>query len=361
MSIIVLKDGRTYRKISRTAFKQETDLQNYVQENPDCIPLYEIKENVQFSVLLRELPLNVGSIDIFGVDSDGDLYIIETKFYKNPDKRQVLAQVLDYGACLWESFGNAPELFTKKLDQILTEKTGNGLRETLESIFSVADDVIEGIERNVSSGNFYFIILMDSIHKSLRDLILFMNKSSQFSIYAVELEHYKFDNYDIIIPHIFGAESKKISEYHIKRKKWDRETFFRDVKDRIDGGTLFEEAYEAIEKLYEFSLKFSDEITWGTGATIASFSPKFYTISRRSIYTVRSDGIIYLNFGYLNDTQNASKVRDSLKENFKKIKDIGTRIPNQVEDRLISLPIETWYSHIDDILSTLKTILNLNP
>lgn len=40
-------------------------------------------------------------IDAVALDQNGDIYLIETKLYKNPDKRQVIAQVLDYGASLW--------------------------------------------------------------------------------------------------------------------------------------------------------------------------------------------------------------------------------------------------------------------
>jgi len=311
MVIIVSKNGKILKKINRTTFKEEAELQKYIYENPDCIPLEEIKENVQFTVLVREFPLDVGSIDVLGIDSDGDLYIIETKLYKNPDKRQVLAQVIDYGACLWESFSNNPDSLIQKLDQMLREKTGDGIIEKLESIFSNPNEIIEGIKQSVSNSTFHFIILMDNIHRSLKELILFMNKNSRFNVYAVELEYYKFDDYDIIIPHIFGAESK-LPEQPPKRKKWDKDSFFYDIKKRMDDGTLIPEAYDAIQKMYDFSVKYADEISWGTGPITGSFSPKFYTISRRSIYTIRSDGIMSLNFGWLDDNETAIKLREAL-------------------------------------------------
>ena len=168
MAIIVSKNGRNARKLSRISFREEAELQKYIFENPDSIPLEEIEENVQFTVLEKEFPVNVGSIDILGVDDEGDLYIIETKLYKNRDKRQVLAQVLDYGASLWESFGSDPDLFIQKLDQKVLEKTNDGLREKLESVFGNADRVIEGMKQSISNGIFRFIILMDVVHQSLK-------------------------------------------------------------------------------------------------------------------------------------------------------------------------------------------------
>jgi hypothetical protein len=50
----------------------------------------------------RAFPTNSGPIDALGINKDGEIYIIETKLYKNPDKRLVVAQVLDYGASLWQ-------------------------------------------------------------------------------------------------------------------------------------------------------------------------------------------------------------------------------------------------------------------
>jgi RecB family endonuclease NucS len=64
--------------------------------------------------LAREFSTKSGPIDALGVDKDGELYLIETKFYKNPDKRTVVAQVLDYGASLWSNFRGPLEILLNK-------------------------------------------------------------------------------------------------------------------------------------------------------------------------------------------------------------------------------------------------------
>jgi len=87
MPIIVSKKGKDAKRIEKTSFKQEEELQKYIYENPESIPLEEIKEDVQFIVVDREFPAGTGSIDILEMDSEGDIYIVETKLYKNPDKR----------------------------------------------------------------------------------------------------------------------------------------------------------------------------------------------------------------------------------------------------------------------------------
>lgn len=103
MVILVSKNGKNAKKIEKSNFSKEDYLQNYIYNNPESIPLYEIKEDIRVCILSRELLTKSGPIDAFGIDNDGEVYIIETKLYKNPDKRLVVAQVLDYGASLWKN------------------------------------------------------------------------------------------------------------------------------------------------------------------------------------------------------------------------------------------------------------------
>lgn len=117
MTIIVSKNGKDSKKLEHTDFPNEDFLQQYITENPDSIPLYNIKENIKLLIIAREFGTTSGPIDAIGIDQDGQLYIVETKLYKNPDKRKVVAQVLDYGASLWKNFGDF-EQFLRRLDEI---------------------------------------------------------------------------------------------------------------------------------------------------------------------------------------------------------------------------------------------------
>ena len=103
MAIIVQREGERARIVSESRFPNEAELQRYVYENPEVLPISDIKDDAQFTVLDKETPAGTGYIDILGVDSDGELYIIETKLFGNSDKRRVIAQVLDYGAALWSA------------------------------------------------------------------------------------------------------------------------------------------------------------------------------------------------------------------------------------------------------------------
>src|SRR3989344_8145326 len=104
MSIIISQKGKPAIKIDKSSFEKEGYLQEYLYDNPELIPIYEIDEDIKLLIVAREFQTNSGPIDALALDKNGQLYIIETKLYKNPDKRLVVAQVLDYGAALWSHF-----------------------------------------------------------------------------------------------------------------------------------------------------------------------------------------------------------------------------------------------------------------
>ena len=90
-----------------------------------------------------------------------------------------------------------------------------------------------------------------------------------------------------------------------------------------------------------------------------SFNPKFYSISKRSVYTVRSDGCLIINFGWLNDNENTIKWREKLLEKLKRIEGLATKIPRSAEDKWVSLPIEIWGPRVDEIILLLKKLLEV--
>ena len=91
MSIIISQNGKHARKIDQSNFDKEDRLQQYIHENPESIPIYELNEDKRLFVVQREFPTNSGPIDALAIDQDGDIYIVETKLFKNPDKRTVVA------------------------------------------------------------------------------------------------------------------------------------------------------------------------------------------------------------------------------------------------------------------------------
>lgn len=207
MTLIVSKNGKNAVKLRRSSFEKESHLQKYISDNPEIIPVDEIEEGARFLVLDREFPLKrIGFVDIIGTDGSGNIYIIETKLFKNPDKRAVVAQILEYGAGISQI---TPDAFIELLDQRIHDREGISLEEKLDDFFGEHEVVIQGIKDSLVETSERFIVLMDLLSIELKNLVKFLNKSSYFSIYIVELEVYKMDEYEMLIPHIFGEEVEK--------------------------------------------------------------------------------------------------------------------------------------------------------
>jgi len=137
---------------------------------------------------------------------------------------------------------------------------------------------------------------MDSMDERLRDLILYVNQNSYFDIYAVQLKYYKFEQYKIMVPKIFGVEVKKniISSSGSLRKKWDEYSFINEVKKELKNNA------DKLIKFYEYLKHEADKIRWGTGYTIGSFSPIFYKIHKSvAPFTIYSNGKISLKLSWI--------------------------------------------------------------
>src|SRR3990167_9333662 len=204
MALIISQKGKRTQKIDKSDFEKEGNLQSYIHENPESIPVYEIEESKRLFVVAREFRTESGPIDALAVDKDGDIYVVETKLYKNSDKRTVVAQALDYGASLWRhSIYNE---FISNINNEIKEKFQISFEEKARDFYEIDD--------------------------RLKDLILYINQNSQFDIYAVQMEYYKFEKYEIIIPKLFGIEVKKnisISSSS-NRYKWTESMLLEDAK-----------------------------------------------------------------------------------------------------------------------------------
>ena len=300
MAIIITKNGKNALRIEQTPPKREDDLQRYISDNPESLPLDEIKEGTQLLVIGREFDTDSGPIDVLAVDGDGDIYIIETKLFKNPDKRLVIAQMLDYGASLWKTYRSGEE-FLGDIDSFLADSKAGGLSQRLGSLYGLGEEEVQdargSIKRNLADGNIKFVVLMDKLHERLRDLIMFINQKSRFNIYAVEMEFYQHEGMEIVIPKLFGAEVKKDigpASFSPGRKKWTEQMFFDEVKQSLSAAE-----FASMKELYDGSKALADTISFGTGTASGSFNPKFLNASPRSIYTVYTHGTLQINFPWL--------------------------------------------------------------
>lgn len=241
MAIIISENGKNAERVSESEFGIEDNLQQYIYDNPDAIPIYDIQQDTRLFIAAREFSTHSGPIDALGFDAVGNIYVVETKLYKNPDKRTVVAQALDYGASLWRHATDF-DAFLAQLDQHCQKQSGTSFREQYAMFHELDDptEQIEAIRTNLADGVVKFVVLMDRLHDALKDLVLFVNQNSKFDLYAVELEYYKHKLFEIIIPKLFGAEVKKeVASTHSSRSQWSwtlasEEAFMADVQTKVD-------------------------------------------------------------------------------------------------------------------------------
>jgi hypothetical protein len=273
MTIIVSKKGASAEVVNRSNFPLERNLQEYVYDHPETIPIYELREDKRLLVAARELRTESGPIDAFGVDKEGDLYIVETKLYRNPDKRTVVAQALDYGASLWRHAEFSDLL--SSLDTAAQKQWRMTFRDKLAEFFSIdeesVDDLTESMRRNLGEGSLKFVVLMDKLEERLKDLVTYLNQNSQFDIYAVELDYYKHDTYEIIIPRIFGDEVKKDVKTRSSGKRWNWDLFKERLRE------LGEEEVTAAQMIIDWTGKNNVDIDWSSsqrGGFILCYYPE---------------------------------------------------------------------------------------
>jgi hypothetical protein len=276
MAIIVSKKGsQSAQVVNRSDFALERNLQDYICDHPEAIPV----EDKRLLVVARELQTESGAIDAFAVDKDGDLYIVETKLYRNPDKRTVVAQALDYGASLWRHADFNQLLST--LEEAAERQWKMPFRDKLAEFFSLdeggVDTLIESMRRTLSDGRLKFVVLMDRLEDRLKDLITYVNENSEFDIYAVQIELYKHEDYEIVIPKLYGAEVKKDVGTRPPARVWNWDL----LKNRL--GELGEEEVAAAKHIIDWVEKNNFKIDWSTSQR-GGFILCFYNDARKGFY-----------------------------------------------------------------------------
>jgi len=353
MAIILARRGAPATRLERTVIQDESYLQRYIYENPDVLPLDQLQEDIRPLVLVREFPTPSGPIDALATDADGNLYLIETKLYKNPDKRLVLAQVLDYGAALWKAYPD-PDDFVTRLDSLMRESGGKGLLPRVEGSFGLegqdATDFLGNLKGIIQSGEFRFVVLMDRVDDRLRDLISYVNVNSSFRILGVALDFYKASDFDILIPTLHGGETKKSTGSTASaRRTWDSQSFFADASARLP-----ESGLAAVRAVHDAAASNGCELSWGTGAQNGSFNVKDSTLCQRSLLSVYTNGKLCLNFAWLNENDRAKAVRDR----FIQLAVERLKLPSaDYRDKYLNLQIDEWQGKSSEIVRLLADLL----
>jgi len=93
------------KPVEESPFSEEAAIQRMFNDNPDVIPGEDFGLD-QLMVVGRETAFDAGFPDLLAISKTGDVAIIEFKNVGNAQgRREVIGQLLDYGASLWKEVG----------------------------------------------------------------------------------------------------------------------------------------------------------------------------------------------------------------------------------------------------------------
>jgi len=214
---IVIQNEKEYL-LNQIEAIDEASIQDLIFKYPSCIPISEIDESYNPVVpVCTELNTPTGPLDILMVTPSGELIIIETKLWRNPEARRVVvAQILDYAKELskW-SYEDLQREVNRRLGT-----NGNKLYE----IAKTADpnhllgesDFVDAVSRNLRKGNFLLLIMGDGIREGAEGIAEFIVSSGNlnFTFAMIELAIYENDKIGkILLPRVMAKtiELQKIT------------------------------------------------------------------------------------------------------------------------------------------------------
>lgn len=175
----------------------EAQLQELLRAQPQLLPVDEFGLAGPMMVVGRESSLASGAVDLVGLAPSGALVIVELKTGpQNSDFRHALAQLLDYGAALWQ-------LDVEQFDASVGRRYFTGPHCPADAPCRGAQSVTEAAERTwgqvapgfrstleqqLTTGSFTYVLVAQRFTPTMTTTIDYLNATARLSgFYAVEV------------------------------------------------------------------------------------------------------------------------------------------------------------------------------
>jgi len=248
----------------------EAQLQELLKAHPELLPLEDLGLAAPALVIGRESVLDSGRIDLVLLANGGELVLVEFKTGpQNPDFRECLAQLLDYGSDLWgmtlEDFDTrvARRYFSgphfpqdelpapPSLEAAATKMWGG---EQADAV-----DWRERLQSQLRDGSFHYIAVAQRFTRPVLRTVEYLNatmKVARFS--AVELVRFSGDGYDAFEARfVAGAGPSPTSAASSKVSLAGIDDFVESVADD-DYRHVLQDFLEALAKVDDLT------VFWGT-------------------------------------------------------------------------------------------------
>jgi len=307
---ILIQDGEGVRELEE-GFASEAELQRFLMEHPDLMPLEEIRLGTPPLLPIGwEVGVVSGAEDILYIDQNGLLTVVETKLGRNSEaRREVVGQILEYAAQMsaWTSADverQAERFFASHQgpqeywDLTLEKALERFIQPTGEVPGQLSyEDFLQAIQTGIDRGHFRLIIAIDEPPEPLLKTVEFVNRfSERFEMYLAQLKRFRdlAKEQNIFVPGLFGkvATARPTDR---TRTPWDEGKFFEHLTASNDAQTV-----ESITEAYRRFQEWADEGLWGSGKTYGSFNLVVRVgAARVNLATITTRGDLSVNFGWM--------------------------------------------------------------
>jgi len=215
------------------------------------------------------------SLDHLFIDQDAVPCLVEVKRSSDTRiRREVVGQMLDYAAnfvLYWPvevmraAFESRCASRGDEADQIISEFVADG---------SDAECFWQKAKINLNAENIRMVFVADRIPAELQRIVEFLNgQMSPAQVLAVEVRQYRGEGIDFttLVPRLVGqtamAQQKKAGAGRSESRRWDRESFLEDNRDRVS-----EAGHQVIRSLLDWAEDHGLTITYGSGKIDGSAS-----------------------------------------------------------------------------------------
>lgn len=185
----------------------EAQIQAFVHEHPECLPVTEIDPVFVSPVsVCRELNTMAGPIDNLLITPSGLPIIVECKLWRNPEgRREVVGQILDYAKELsrWSSSDLQREVAKR------TDLPGNPLLTLLKEAGHEVDEIAfnDALTSNLRRGRFLLLIVGDGIREGVEAIATYLQSHMglHFSLGLVEMPIFRLpDGAHLVTPRVLA-------------------------------------------------------------------------------------------------------------------------------------------------------------
>jgi hypothetical protein len=235
--------------LNRDDFLRESELQTLLETKPELIALEDADPtSAPMLAIGSGVRLDGRAADLLYVDTAGRLTLIEVKLWRNPEsRRKVVAQILEYGAYLSQwTLEKVEEQATDylggpdKLYGALSKLASNDVQDGLEDDEWTVDGFKEMVADNLLRHHIRLIIAVDGVIDPLRRIVTFINSSSQFTMFLLEVEEHRHpDGMKIASINIYGGsptirpQGSRKNEERLRAAIRDLDPSSRDVAEHL--------------------------------------------------------------------------------------------------------------------------------